>query len=68
MLFATEDMFNARKHELATSIQAKFKAFSKRKEFLRMKVATIMIAKHWRRVMAQRLLVKRRWGADVIRK
>ena len=68
VLFATEEMFHARKHELATTIQAKFKAFSKRKQFLRMKVATIMIAKHWRRVLAKRLLEKRRWGAQVLRK
>ena len=68
VLFATEELFQSRKHELATSIQAKFKGYRARKGFLRMRVAVIMIAKHWRRVMAKKLLEKRKWAAQVIRK
>jgi len=68
VLFATEELFAARKHELATSIQAKFKGHYQRKSYLRMKVAVIMIAKHWRRVLAKRLLEKRKWATLVVRK
>ncbi|XP_067934341.1 unconventional myosin-Ic-like [Watersipora subatra] len=68
VLFATEELLQARKHQLATSIQAKYKGFYTRKNFLRMRVAVIMIAKHWRRVMARRLLEKRKWAVQVIRK
>lgn len=55
-IFATEAMFIKRQHGLATQIQAKVKGWLGRTQFLRMKVAVIMIAKHWRRVAAKNYL------------
>ncbi|XP_076054733.1 unconventional myosin 61F isoform X2 [Oratosquilla oratoria] len=66
-LFKTEDALQVRKKELATMIQAKWKAFVARKRYLKMRESVTMIAKHWRRVTARRLLIKRRWAATVIR-
>ncbi|XP_052800727.1 unconventional myosin-Ic-like isoform X1 [Mya arenaria] len=68
VLFATEDAFQRRKHELATQIQSKYRCFHQRKVFLRMKISAILIQCHWRRVIAQRLLERRRKAALVIRK
>ncbi|KAG7168346.1 Unconventional myosin IC-like [Homarus americanus] len=66
-LFQTEDAFQKRKSELATMIQAKWKAFMYKRRFLRMKAAVTALAKHWRRVIAQRLLVRRKWAVGVVR-
>lgn len=67
-LFATEDAFQAKKPALATIIQAQFKGYYHRKKYLRLQLAVITIAKHWRRVCAQRLLERRRKAAHRIRK
>ena len=53
---------------VATIIQAQFRGYSKRVKFLRVKLAALTIACHWRRVCAQRLLERRRKAAQVIRK
>ena len=66
-MFKTEDLYQARKQDLATLIQAKWKAVLYRKRFLRMKDAVTMLAKHWRRRTAQKLLAKRKWAATVVR-
>ncbi|XP_052238757.1 unconventional myosin-Ic-like isoform X2 [Dreissena polymorpha] len=68
VLFATEDAFQKRKHELATQIQAKYRCFHQRKKYLRMRISAILIQCHWRRVLAQRLLKRRRWAAGIVRK
>lgn len=68
VLFATEDAFQHRKQELATQIQAKYKGYHQRKVYLRMKAAAIVLECHWRRVLAQRLLCRRRKAARVVRK
>lgn len=66
-LFYTEDKFQARKHELATMIQAKWKAFMYQRRFKKMREAAIVFAKNWRRIKARRLLVQRKWAVGVIR-
>lgn len=67
-LFATEDAFQAKKPALATIIQAQFKGYYHRQKYVRLQLAVIVIAKHWRRVRAQRLLERRRKAAYRIRK
>lgn len=52
----------------ATIIQAQFKGYYQRKKFVTMRLATIVIAKHWKRVLAKRLLEQRRKAAHRIRK
>ncbi|XP_018019486.1 unconventional myosin IC [Hyalella azteca] len=66
-LFRTEDAYQARKHELATYLQARVKGVQQRRRYLRLKEAVTCIAKHWRAVAARRLLVRRRWAASVVR-
>ena len=56
-----------RKGELATFLQARVRAIIYRKRYLRMRAAAIKIAAQWRRIVAKRLLVKRRWAASVLR-
>lgn len=52
----------------ATIIQAQFKGYYQRKKYVTMRLATIVIAKHWKRVLAKRLLERRRKAAHRIRK
>lgn len=66
-LFYTEDALQARKGELATQIQAKWKAFVYQRRYQKMRAAVTVLAKHWRRVAAARLLARRKWAAGVIR-
>ncbi|KAK8726216.1 hypothetical protein OTU49_010428 [Cherax quadricarinatus] len=66
-LFLTEDAFQKRKQELATMIQAKWKAFVCQRKYKKMKAAATVLAKHWRRVLAQRLRVRRKWAVGVVR-
>ncbi|PFX32989.1 Unconventional myosin-Ic [Stylophora pistillata] len=67
-LFSTEDAFQAKKPALATIIQAQFKGYYQRQKYVRLQLAVIVIAKHWRQVRAQRLLEQRRKAANRIRK
>ncbi|XP_074636310.1 unconventional myosin-Ic-like [Acropora palmata] len=62
-LFTTEDAFQAKKPALATIIQAQFRGYSQRKKYMRLRVAAIILETHWRRVVAQRLLKRRRNAA-----
>lgn len=52
----------------ATIIQAQFKGYYQRKKYVRLRLATITIAKHWKRVLAKRLLERRRKAAHRVRK
>ncbi|CAA9999891.1 unnamed protein product [Nesidiocoris tenuis] len=66
-LFEIEDAFQARKHELVTKIQAKYKAHVQRKKYLRMRAAAIVIEKWTRRYLAQKQAERRRKAVKVIR-
>jgi len=66
-LFATEDALALRKHDIATRIQAKYKAYHQRQVFIQQKHAVTCISKYWRRVLAIRLLQRRRKAAQQIR-
>lgn len=52
----------------ATIIQAQFRGYSQRKKYMRLRVAAIILETHWRRVVAQRLLKRRRNAAHRVRK
>ncbi|XP_065831638.1 unconventional myosin-Ic-like [Oscarella lobularis] len=67
-LFDTEDLLQNRKHGLATIIQAEVRMHSTRQRFLRMKLAVTILACHWRRKAARRLLLKRRGAVAVVRR
>jgi myosin-1 len=66
-LFAIEDAFQRRKHDLASKIQAIYKGRLQRRRYLRMREAVTTIAKYWKRVVAMRELRRRRHAAQVIR-
>jgi len=67
-LFRTEELFQQRKHELATSIQSVYKGYVTRVRYQKMRAAVTIISSHWRRVLATRLKVKRKKAALDIRK
>lgn len=67
-LFATEDAFQIRKHELAAILQATWRGFRQWKLYQRMRQAVTTISAEWRRVLAQRLKEKRKNAAAAIRK
>ncbi|KAM4635454.1 unconventional myosin-Ih isoform 1-T1 [Polymixia lowei] len=67
-LFATEDAFEVCKHELATRIQAKYKGYRVKGDYLRQKEAATKIENCWRGLMARRERQRRTWAAKVIRK
>ncbi|XP_039257416.2 unconventional myosin-Ic-like isoform X2 [Styela clava] len=67
-LFATEDAFQLRKHELAALMQATWRGFRQWKLFHRMRNAVTTISSQWKRVQAQRLKEKRKKAVDVVRK
>lgn len=68
VLFATEDSFQIKKNELATQIQAKYRCYSQRQKYLRMKLSAIIVQCQWRKFAAKKLLEKRKWGAKTVRK
>ncbi|KAJ8922250.1 hypothetical protein NQ315_004187 [Exocentrus adspersus] len=67
-LFATEDAFQLKKHELASKIQATWKALMQRRRYLKMKESAIIIQKNIRRFLAIRQAQKRRKAANTIRR
>ncbi|XP_064613416.1 unconventional myosin-Ic-like [Liolophura sinensis] len=68
VLFATEDAFQARKHGLATTIQAKYRCFHQRKVYLKMRVSAIMVQCYWRRYAAIKERERRKRAVEIIRK
>ncbi|XP_046681396.1 LOW QUALITY PROTEIN: unconventional myosin IC-like [Homalodisca vitripennis] len=66
-LFETEDAFQVRKQTLAASIQARWKGFVQRRQYLRMRASAI-IAQSWiRRFLAQRLAQRKRNAVQIVR-
>ncbi|XP_050411443.1 unconventional myosin-Ic isoform X2 [Patella vulgata] len=68
VLFATEDAFQLKKHDLATQIQSQYRGFTQRKKFLHMRLSAIIVQCHWRRYAAKKLLEKRKKAAQDVRK
>ncbi|XP_041916381.1 unconventional myosin-Ih isoform X2 [Alosa sapidissima] len=67
-LFATEDAFDVCKHQLATRIQAKYKGYRVKGDFLRQKEAATKIENCWRGMMARKEKERRAWAVKVIKK
>ncbi|RWS14903.1 unconventional myosin-Ic-like protein [Dinothrombium tinctorium] len=67
-LFETEDAFQRRKNELVVIIQKTFRGYLQYKKYHKMRNAVTLIAAHWRRYQCMRLLIRRRWAANVIRR
>ncbi|KAK3084998.1 hypothetical protein FSP39_022632 [Pinctada imbricata] len=68
VLFATEDEFQLRKQDLATLVQKVYRGFAQKKKFRLMKSSAIRLQSHWRRFAAQKLLERRKWAAQQLRK
>ncbi|ESP00948.1 hypothetical protein LOTGIDRAFT_238422 [Lottia gigantea] len=68
VLFATEDAFQLKKHDIATCIQARYKGFAQKKKYLRMRISAIIVQCHWRRFAAKKVLERRKQAVKVIRK
>lgn len=68
VLFATEDALQARKHELATIVQAQYRGYHERQNFLRLKAAAVKMETVVRMFLAKRLLSRRRRAAFTIRR
>lgn len=66
-LFTIEDAFQKQKHALATMIQALYKGYRQRQIYLQIRRSTILIQAHCRKVLAIRLLKKRKWAVQVVR-
>ncbi|KAJ4926485.1 hypothetical protein JOQ06_008658 [Pogonophryne albipinna] len=67
-LFATEDAFQVCKHRLATRIQAKYKGYRVKGDYLRQKEAATKIETCWRGMLARKERDKRSWAVKVIQK
>uniref|UniRef100_A0A671XKH5 Unconventional myosin-Ih-like n=2 Tax=Sparus aurata TaxID=8175 RepID=A0A671XKH5_SPAAU len=67
-LFATEDAFQICKHRLATRIQAKYKGYRVKGDYLKQREAATKIENCWRGLMARKEREKRAWAVKVIKK
>jgi myosin-1 len=67
-LFATEDAFQAKKHNIATIIQKIWKGRLQRQKYLKMREAAIIMEKWARRFLAKKEAERRHKSVNVIRK
>ncbi|KAM9306346.1 unconventional myosin-Ih [Pholidichthys leucotaenia] len=67
-LFAIEDAFQVCKHKLATRIQAKYKGYRVKGDYLRQREAAMKIENCWRGLMARKEREKRAWAVKVIKR
>jgi len=67
-LFQIEDAFQKQKHVLATKIQALYRGYLQKQKYQQIRKSTIIIQAHMRKVLAKRLLARRRWASDTIRR
>ncbi|XP_044190564.1 unconventional myosin-Ih isoform X2 [Thunnus albacares] len=67
-LFATEDAFQVCKHKLATRIQAKYKGYRVKGDFIKQREAATKIENCWRGLLARKEREKRAWAVKVIKK
>ncbi|KAK0178646.1 hypothetical protein PV327_007520 [Microctonus hyperodae] len=67
-LFDTEDAFQKKKNSIAAIIQSKWKGIIQRRRYLKMREATIVFQKNYRRLRARREATKRRKAAATLRR
>uniref|UniRef100_G1QM03 Myosin IH n=1 Tax=Nomascus leucogenys TaxID=61853 RepID=G1QM03_NOMLE len=67
-LFATEDAFEFSKHQLVARIQATYKRFLGRREYVKKRQAAIKLEAHWRGALARKAIQRRKWAVQIIRK
>lgn len=67
-LFDIEDKYQLRKHELVTTITAKWRMYILRKKYRQLREAQIVFSKHWKRILTQRMAQRYRQAAVVVRK
>ncbi|XP_056147198.1 unconventional myosin-Ih [Lampris incognitus] len=67
-LFATEDAFEVCKHDLATQIQAKYKGYRVKGDYMRQREAATKIENCWRGLMARKERERRAWAVKVIKR
>ncbi|KAK4872802.1 hypothetical protein RN001_014831 [Aquatica leii] len=65
-LFNTEDAFQAKKHELATKIQAKYRGILQRRRYLHQKHCIIVMQTWIRRHLAKKIVERRKHACLVI--
>uniref|UniRef100_A0A671XMZ3 Unconventional myosin-Ih-like n=1 Tax=Sparus aurata TaxID=8175 RepID=A0A671XMZ3_SPAAU len=65
-LFATEDAFQICKHRLATRIQAKYKGYRVKGDYLKQREAATKIENCWRGLMARKEREKRAWASLIL--
>ncbi|XP_020901059.1 unconventional myosin-Ic [Exaiptasia diaphana] len=67
-LFTIEDMYQVKKNEIAIIIQTSFRGYNARRKFQLARWAVTTVGAHWKRFKAERLLARRKNGAQVIRR
>lgn len=67
-MFATEDSLQVCKHQLATRIQAKYKGYRVKEDFMKQREAATKIENCWRGLMARKERERRAWAVKVIKK
>lgn len=67
-LFVTEDAFQAKKHYIASVIQAAWKGLIQRRAYLKMKQSTTIMQKWIRRFLAKKRADRRKKAVETIRK
>ncbi|XP_034048417.1 LOW QUALITY PROTEIN: unconventional myosin-Ih [Thalassophryne amazonica] len=67
-LFSIEDAFQICKHKLATRIQAKYKGYRVKEDYLKQREAATKIENCWRGLMARKERQRRAWAVQVIKR
>ncbi|XP_065160823.1 unconventional myosin IC [Atheta coriaria] len=67
-LFETEDAYQAKKHDIASYLQAHWKGYLQRKKYLHFRTTAIIVQKWIRRFLARRRAEKRKQAVVTIRK
>ncbi|KAF7666571.1 hypothetical protein LDENG_00101030 [Lucifuga dentata] len=67
-LFNTEDVLEAKKPDIALSLQTSWRGYRERSKYQRIRHAVIVIQSGWRGMKARRRAARRRQAADLIRR
>ncbi|KAM6907094.1 unconventional myosin-Ic isoform 2-T2 [Xenentodon cancila] len=67
-LFTTEDSLEAKKPDIAVTLQTSWRGYKERAKYRRIRHAVIVIQSGWRGMKARRRAKRRRWAAELIRR